>query len=160
MSLTAGLFLVATGCAASNYNFDELSEESGLSRAELLGEAFAQEAESGESGNLYEMKMIPLLHTHLNVFAQTDEEGIPKGFVEADFDAYFPFFGFIDATVNRYDTDHKLYEGHKFDSYLWGLFQTHREQITTPVGVREKRSRRLLWLFSWRTSPEYVEVAP
>lgn len=156
-SFAAGLFLVATGCATSNFNFDELSEASDSLRAERLGEALALEK---EDGNLYDVNVTPLLHTHLNVFARTDEEGIPAGFVEADIDAYFPFFGFVDATVNRYDNDHQLYEGHEWDSYLWGLFQTHREQIATKVGLREKKTRRFLWFFSWRSSPEYVDVAP
>ncbi len=156
-SLAAGLILVAAGCATSNYDFDALTKESEHSRAGRLEEAMVLEKERGESGDLYDMKVAPLVHTHLNAFVRTEEEGIPKGFVEADIDAYLPLFGFVDATVNRYDNDHKMYESHEFDSYLWGLFQTHREQIATSVGLREKRTRRFLWLFSWGSSPKYVE---
>jgi len=157
-SLTAGMLFIAAGCSANNFNFNELSELSAHSRTERLGEALALGQTGGETRDLYDMKMTPLLHTHLNVFARADEEGIPAGFVEADIDACLPFFGFVDATVNRYDHHHQMYEGHEFDSYFWGLFQKHRERIVTPTGMREKRTKRFLWLFSWGSSPEYVEV--
>lgn len=121
--LAAGLLLMASGCATSNYRFDELSHASGHVRAQHLGEALKLEQEDGKGEDLYDMKMAPLFHTHLNVFARADEEGIPSGFVEADIDAYLPLLGFIDSTVQRYDDNHEMYEGHEYKSYLWGLYQ-------------------------------------
>ena len=148
-----------SACATSNYDFDELSGVSGHARATHLGEALVQETERGRGGELYDMSMVPLARTHLNLFAEADEEGIPSGFVEADIDAYLPLFGFVDASVTRYDSDLELYEDHEFDSYLWGLFQSHRERVVTNLGLRETRTRRFLWLFSWRSSPSYLEAA-
>lgn len=159
-SRTAELILVAAtcaGCVASNYDFDALSEVRGHSRGARLSEDLVLEKEDGGHEDLFDLDMIPLARTHLNVFSEADDEGIPDGFVEADFDAYLPLFGFVDATVNRYDSDRRLYERHEFNSYLWGLFQTHREEVDTKVGLREKKMRRFLWVFSWRSSPRYSD---
>lgn len=156
-SLACGLFLAA-GCAASNYNFEELSEVRGPARAEHLRDASALEQERGEGGELYDIEVTPLLHSHLKVFAPNDDEDVPQGFIETDIAAYLPLFGFVDATIRRYDEDYQMYEHNEYDSYLWGLFQTHREQIATLEGLRERSSHRFLWLFSWRSSPEYVDA--
>lgn len=158
-TLAAGLCLLAVGCATSNYNFDALSDASELSRVERMGEALAEREANGQTEDLHEVSMTPLLHTHLNVFGRSDDDGIPKGFVEADVNAYLPLFGVVDMKVNRYDDDLNEYESHNYDSYLWGLFQTHKERITTPVGLREEKTRRFLWFFVWRSAPKYVEVA-
>ena len=147
---------ICAGCAASNYDFEVLSELGGDSRGARLSEDLVLEGGDGNSRGLYDMDVIPLAHTHLNVFSEADEEGIPDGFVEADIDAYLPLFGFVDATIKRYDSDRQLYEHHEFNSYLWGLFQRHREQLDTKVGLREKEMRRFLWIFGWRSSPKYV----
>ncbi len=113
--------------------------------------------EEGNQQDLYDIDVIPLARTHLHVFSEEDDESLPEGFVEADIDAYLPLFGIIDATVNRYDSDRRMYESHQFNSYLWGLFQTHREQVDTTVGLREKKTRRFLWFFVWRSSPKYFD---
>ncbi len=160
VTISAGLCLVVTGCAASNYNFDVDPGASDFSRAQLLGQALVQKEADGAGDDLHRMSMAPLLHTQLQVFARANEPGIPKGFVETEIDSYLPLFGFIDLTVNRYDENYEMYESHEYDSYLWGLFQTHKEQIATPVGLREKKTRRLFWFVGWRASPEYSEVTP
>ncbi|MDF1839766.1 MAG: hypothetical protein P1V35_18015 [Planctomycetota bacterium] len=153
-----GLCLLATGCATSNFNFDALSETSEYSRVERMGQALVEMEESGEGDSLHDVGMAPLFHTHLNVFSRAEEDGIPKGFVESDIDAYLPVFGVVDMEVHRYDENLEKYESHEYDSYLWGLFQNHREHIATPVGMRVKETRRLLWFFSWRSDPEYKAV--
>ncbi len=145
------------GCATSNYDFDVLTDLKGHARGARLTDDLLHEQEGEKHEELYDVSVIPLARTQLNVFAESDDEGFPDGFVEADIDAYLPLFGFVDATINRYDSDRRMYERHDFNSYLWGLFQTHKEQIDTNAGLREKRMRRFLWIFDWRSSPKYVE---
>lgn len=153
LALTGAL---CAGCAASNYDFHELSSIDGPARGARLSEDLLREQRDGTHDELYDIDVLPLARTHLSVFAESDDEGVPDGYVEADIDAYLPLFGIVDATVNRYDDERSLYEHHEFKSYLWGLFQTHREQVDTKHGLREKKMRRLLWLFGWRSSPKYV----
>lgn len=143
----------------SNYDFSALSKVRGESRVARLSEDLKLEKEGGRDRDLYNIDMIPLARTRLKVFSEADDEGIPDGFVEADIDAYLPLFGFVDGTVTRYDRDRRMYEHHEFTSYLWGLFQLHREQVDTMVGLREKKTGRLLWVFGWRSSPKYVDLA-
>ncbi len=140
------------GCALSNYDFDAMTEVADTARVTQLYEGLAAE---GESGELYDIGVIPLARTHLTVFAESDDEDAPEGFVETEIDAYLPFFGFVDASVTRYDRDCKRYEHQEWDSFFWGLFQSHREQFDTRAGLREERTLRFLWLFDWRSSPTY-----
>ncbi len=156
VAMAAGIGLIAVGCATSNFDFDAQSEESEVSRVVRLSKALEEKEESGEADSLHEASMAPLLHTHLKVFERSNEKGIPDGFVEAETDAYLPLFGVVDLKVDRYDNDLNKYESHRYDSYLWGLFQNHKEQIATPVGLRQKETRRFLWFISWRSSPKYV----
>ncbi len=142
----------------SNYDFDALSETSGHARADHLSQALVLEKEKGQDEELYDINIVPLVRSHVNVFDEADEEGIPDGFVEMDIDAYLPLFGFVDATVERSDSDRKVYERHDYNSYLWGLFQAHREQVDTKVGLRERKMRRLLWILRWESSPHYIEL--
>jgi hypothetical protein len=158
----AGAFLVAAtcaGCATSNYDFDALSDASDDSRVERLSRDWDVENEGGKDDGLYDISVLPLAHTSLNVFAESDEEGIPEGFVEADIDAYLPLFGILDVCIKRYDNDRRMYEQQDYNSYLWGLFQTHRELIDTEVGLREKKRGRFLWFFGWSSSPKYADQA-
>ena len=142
-------------CATSNYDFEALSEVSDHSRAARLSEDLALEMDEGGDRELYDLDVIPLTRTHLKVFAESGGEGTPDGFVETEIAAYLPLFGFVDATVDRYDSDRKRYEHHEFNSYLWGMFLTHRDQVDTRVGTREQKTRRLLWIFDWTSSPAY-----
>lgn len=162
MLKVAGIFLLAvthSGCATSNYDFDALSELGDQSQVSRLSEDWLLES-NGRSGKaLYDVDVIPLAHTSLNVFAKAEDEGIPEGFVEADIDAYLPFFGFLDLSIKRYDSTLKMYEQQEYNSYFWGLFQTHRESIDTAVGIREVKRRRFLWFFGWKSSPKYTDAA-
>lgn len=160
MLRVAGAFLLAAtcaGCAASNYDFDAHSDASDHSRVARLSEDWVQEQDGGKDEGLYDVKVLPLAHTSLHVFTEADEEGIPEGFVEADIDAYLPLFGFLDVSIRRYDSDRKMYEQQEYNSYLWGLFQTHRELIGTEVGLREEKRLRFLWFFGWKSSPKYID---
>lgn len=148
--------VACAGCVTSNYDFAALSEVGGHARGARLWQALVLEQEDGHHEELYDIDMIPLVRTHLNVFAESDDEGLPPGFVEADIDAWLPLFGIVDGTVDRYDSDRQRFEHHEFSSWLWGLFQTHREQVDTTVGLREQNVLRLLWLFDWESTPEYV----
>ncbi len=155
---TVRLLLLATacaGCAASNYNFDALSEVTGLARGKILAEGLDERA-TDEERALYDLDVIPLTRTRLNVFGDSGDDGVPGGFVEADVAAYLPLFGIIDATVKRYDSELQLCEHHDFNSFLWGLLQAHREQVETTVGVRETNVLRFLWILPW-TSQRYVD---
>lgn len=143
-------------CASSNYDFGVHSDVGLHSRASDLAEDLALERQVGSEEELYDVSVVPLAHSHLSVFAEVTDPDEPPGYVEADIDAYLPLFGIVDATVSRYSPDHRVYEHHEYDSYFWGLFQTHRELIDTQVGLREKRSKRLLWLLSWHSEPEYT----
>ena len=152
------LVVVHSGCATSNYDFDALSELGDQPRVARLSEAWLLESDGESAEGLYDVDVIPLAHTSLNVFAKADDEGIPEGFVEADIDAYLPFFGFLDLSIKRYDSAHRMYEQQEYNSYLWGLFQTQRELIDTSVGTREVKRRRFLWFFGWKSSPKYTDA--
>ena len=158
----AGVFLLAvthSGCATNNYEFDALSGLGHQSRVSRLSKDWLL-GSNGESGTgLYDLDVIPLAHTSLRVFDEADDEGIPEGFVEADIDAYLPFFGFLDLSIKRYDSTLKMYEQQEYNSYFWGLFQSHRELIDTAVGIREVKRRRFLWFFGWKSSPKYTDAA-
>ena len=147
-------------CAATNYDFAALADESAPSRVNRLSQDLVLEQEDGKHDELYDIAMIPLARTHLNVFTESDDKGIPDGFLEADVNAYLPLFSFVNAKIRRYDTDRRMYESHRYKSYLWGLFQVHREQIDTTVGLRKKKRLRFLWFFDWTSSPKYVEAGP
>ncbi len=161
LRIAVGFLLAATcaGCATSNYDFAALSEASDDYRGERLSRDWEVENEDGKDDGLYDVSVFPLVHTSLNVFTEPDEEGIPNGFVEADIDAYLPLFGILDVCIKRYDTDRKMYEQQEYNSYLWGLLQTHRELIDTEVGLREQKRGRFLWFFGWTSSPKYADGA-
>jgi len=156
-SRAAGFALVAAllaGCATSNYDFDALSEAGARPRVAQLSDDLAEETAGGEDRALYDVSMIPLVRTHLNVFAEDEGAEASPGFVAAKVDAFLPLFGFVDATVDRYDDARRRYEHHEYSSYLWGLVQTHREQVDSAVGPLETITRRFLWIFSWSSSPD------
>lgn len=149
--------LATASCAFSNYDFDELAPTGGDSRGERLAAALAAERAPGEHRDLYDVRVIPLAHTSLKILTDESDEELPAGHVEMDLDAYLPFFGFVDASVRHYDGDHRLYERNDHNSYAWGLFQTHREQVATIHGLREQTERTILWIFDWTSAPRFVE---
>jgi len=158
----AGVLLaggLSASCAFSNYDFESLGAARGDARGEGLAAALEVEIAEGEHRELYDVHYVPLAHASLTVFTEEKDDELPEGFVEMALDSYLPFFGFVDASVRRYDADRRLYERSDHDSYLWGLFQTHRDQIATRNGLREQTKRTLLWFFDWTSSPRYIAEA-
>tara|TARA_R110002072_G_scaffold42064_19_gene118507 strand:- start:95358 stop:95897 length:540 start_codon:yes stop_codon:yes gene_type:complete len=147
-TLIAGIAM--TGCASHNYDF--AAAANGPSRiTQLVDELDRVNAdEEASEKELYEINLFPLVHSHLHVFAEGDDEDSPAEFIEADIDSYLPLFGFVNGTISQYDGDQQLITQHDFDSSLWGAFGKHRELITTPSGIRETTRHTFLWLFKWQ----------
>lgn len=137
-----------TGCASHNYDFALLPEDS--SRIEHLADDLGSLSDSDRDDDaLYDVSVIPLVHSRLHVFTESDGDDAPAGFVEAEIESSFPLFGFVDGEVSHYDENHQLITRHEFDSSLWGAFRNHREIVTTQVGTRERTRHTFLWLFGW-----------
>ncbi len=151
------LVTIFGSCAAQNYNFDGIAAISGSPRVDRLVHDLGHQQGEKHPQDLFDLSMIPLAHTHLQVFSESSDEGISGSFVEANVDAYLPLFGVIQAKVTRYDSFRNLSEHHEYNSYLWGLFQSHREKVDTRLGMRESKERRFLWFFGWRSTPKYTE---
>ena len=145
-------------CATSNYAFEDIATLKGESRAMRLTSDLDEGILSGDEDALYDLKVIPFAHSRLAVFQETEQDGQgnPDGFVEADIEAYLPLFGILDVEVTRYTEDNRMSEHHEYNSYLWGIFQTHRELVDTRLGMRESRKKRFLWFFGWTSTPEYT----
>lgn len=152
-ALVAGLL---SSCAASNFDFGAIRTLDDKDRGGRLSTGLTEARAEATHEDLYDLNVIPLVHSSLHHFAESDDDDYPGGFVETDVDATLPLFGFVDATVRRYDANMRPYERHDHDSYLWGLFRTHREQVATESGLREQREITLLWLFDWTSSPKYT----
>lgn len=146
-----------TGCAFSNHDFDAMPRAGADGRGQELAQALGNVREAGSDRELYDVDMIPLARTHLNVVEEEVGGKRPAGLKETEVHAYLPLFSFVDADVRHYDQEHHLYESSRHRSYLWGLFQTNRERIDTPHGRREQTERTLLWFFRWTSSPEFRE---
>ncbi|MEO0480937.1 MAG: hypothetical protein AAF196_15805 [Planctomycetota bacterium] len=155
-------------CAAHNFDFDEVDDSAGAARAGRLVEDLREDArradDEAEDASLYDLYYFPLVHLDIHTFSATDESdaGLPDGFTETDIESYLPLFGFVDATIDRYDEEQKLYEHHEYGSYLWGLVQTHDEEVDTQRGLRTTSNLRILWLFDWESDPVYLspELSP
>ena len=145
--LTAGFAM--TGCATHNYDFSSVAD--GPARISMLIDDLdrAQGEERTAEEELYEISLVPLVHSHLHVFSEGDKEDSPAEYVEANIDSYLPLFGFVNGTVSQYDENQQLITRHDFDSSLWGAFGKHRELISTRSGIRERTRHRFLWLFRW-----------
>lgn len=143
------LSLAMNGCASHNYDFTSITIESSriTQLVDGLDMAIGEEEERAEE--LYDISIVPLVHSRLHVFAQADGEDAPAEFIEADIDSYLPFFGFVNGTVSQYDIDKQLITRHNFDSSLWGAFRKERELVVTRSGNREKTRHTFLWLLSW-----------
>ena len=153
----AAVSTILSGCAVDNFDFSKNRSEDGLVRAELLARELVQKKESGDENSLYDVSYFPLAHFDLHTFSEESDRGYPGGHVEADIEAYLPLASFLDMKITRYDENHKPYEKHEYDSYLWGLFATHKESIDTTRGLRKRSSFRLLWLLWFGGAPHYVE---
>jgi len=161
-AVTPLLFLMLTGCAARNYNFEVAPQ--GPSRiSQLVGDLDRLGSAPDEADDeLYDVSLAPLLHSRLHVFARVEEEDTPAAFIEFDFESSFPLFGFVNGSVSRYDDEQHLLIRNDFNSAAWGAFRKERELVATSAGHREKTRHTFLWLFSWwgkETWPITAEVA-
>ena len=142
---------LCAGCATNNFDFARVADDTGRG-AQLKRELDRLDGDDG----LLDATYIPLAHLDLHLYTESDADEYPGGHVEADVVSYLPLFGFVDAKLVRYDERDAPYESHEFDSYLWGLFNTHREELRTTEGLRRHARHRLLWFLRWSSGPEYV----
>ncbi len=153
------LNLLMIGCASQNYDFGAVGNDP-TRIARLVDDLDRNESEGeSKSEELYDIRMVPLVHTRLHVFSETDEEDSPAGFIEADIESFLPFFGFVNGSVSQYDLDSQLITRHRFDSSLWGAFRKERELIVTRSGHREKTRHTFLWLLSWWGTEKWYSAA-
>ena len=145
--LAAGLVL--TGCAAHNYDFAATPNDPDRISQLVEGLDRLKSQENAEEEELYDVSFAPLLHNHLHVFAEVQEEGSPAAFIESEFQTCLPLFAFVNGTVTQYDADQRMLTRNDFDSSLWGAFREEREIVATPVGHRERTRHTVLWLISW-----------
>ncbi len=147
----SGMLIVGfamSGCASQNYDFASVTN--GPSRIkQLVADLEKVSGEGAADEELYEISLLPLVHSHLHVFAEADEQDTPAEFIEADIDSYLPLFGFVNGTVSQYDENRDLLTRHEFDSSVWGAFRNERELVVTRSGNRERTRHTILWLFSW-----------
>lgn len=138
-----------TGCATQNYDFAGVPN--GSSRITQLVDDLDRITGEGKEADeeLYDISIVPLVHSSLHIFAEADEEDEPAGFIEADIDSYLPLFGFVNGTVSQYAENRDFLTRHHFDSSLWGAFRKERELVVTRSGNREKTRHTFLWLLSW-----------
>ncbi len=140
--------LVLTGCAAHNYDFAATPNEPDRITQLVEGLDLLRSQENAEE-ELYDVSFAPLVHNHLHVFAEVQEEGSPAAYIESEFQTCLPLFAFVNGTVTQYDADHRLLTRNDFDSNFWGAFREEREVVATPVGNRERTRHTVLWLISW-----------
>tara|TARA_E500000318_G_scaffold102269_1_gene106445 strand:+ start:1307 stop:1870 length:564 start_codon:yes stop_codon:yes gene_type:complete len=139
-----------TGCASRNYDF--LAVEHGPSRIPQLAEDLDRLGAEGDNdeNELHDFRAVPFVHTHLHVFAESDDRKEPAGYIEAEFDAALPLFGFVNGTVSHYNEQFQPITRHELDSAFWGAFRKHREFVATREGLRESVRHTALWIFSWK----------
>lgn len=154
--LTTCLILTAagftTGCASSNYDFTAAPSSpapTSTARADTLtAELNALTETQPDDDALYDLSVIPLLHSELHVFAEAEEDDAPAAYVEADLASCLPLFAFANGTVRQYDAEHRLLTENVFDSSFWGAFRNHHETVITQAGPLETHKRTVLWLFT------------
>ncbi|MEM1026962.1 MAG: hypothetical protein AAGJ38_02665 [Planctomycetota bacterium] len=111
---------------------------------------------------LYDLKVVPLLHSELNVFAEADppeasapeadnNTDTPAAYIEADLASCLPPFAFVNGEVREYNANHELVSEHRFESSLWGMFRTHRETLVTDAGPQHTTQHNYFWLFTHET---------
>lgn len=151
-----------TGCSARNYDFTSptpsspsVSTNSGLESqpraAQLAADLDQLTGVHPDDESLYDLKLLPLLHSELHVFAENDDADSPAAFIEADLASCLPLFAFVNGQVREYDANHQLLTEYAFDSSLWGMFRTHHETIMTPAGPEETTKETYFWLFTHET---------
>jgi hypothetical protein len=159
--LTTCLILTATGfstgCVSSNYDFaaapstpaPNSTEPNSTARADTLTADLHALTDTHPATHpddaLYDLSVLPLLHSELHVFAEAEEHDAPAAYVEADLVSCLPLFAFANGTVRHYDADHRLLTEHTFDSSFWGAFRNHRETVMTHAGPLETHKRTYLW---------------
>lgn len=155
--------IMMTGCATHNYDFAAVTN--GPSRITQLVDDLDRIAaeERIEDEELYDLSLVPFVHSQLHVFAEVNDEDTPAAFIEADIESSLPLFGFVNGKISRYDINQHILTQHDFDSNFWGAFRSHRAIVGTRAGNRETTRQTFLWLFNlsprdmWHPA---AEVAP
>lgn len=145
--LFSGVLL--TGCATHNYDFAGTTQGPERIKQLVAGLDRLKTQDNMEDDELYDVSFAPLVHNHLHVFAEVEEEGSPAAYIESEFQTCLPLFAFVNGTVSQYDGDQRLLTRNDFNSSLWGAFREERETIATPVGHRVRTRHTILWLISW-----------
>ncbi len=141
--------LAMTGCASQNYDFTSTSSE--RSRITQMVDELEQfvQCPTTDEKELYEIRIVPLMHSQLHVFAKSGEGDGPAEYLEAEIESYLPLFGFFNGKFTQYDERQQLIVRHEIESNLWGAFRDETEIVVTPSGNRERTRHTFLWLFSW-----------
>ena len=155
LTCTTAVAAVMGGCAAHNYDFSSLGDDT-KRVSHLIGglESVSGDGEAGDDA-LYDVSLTPLVHSRLHVFAEADEDDEDASYIEADLASYLPVFGFATGTVSRYDSDQRLLDKHVFDSGFWGAFRNHREITMSDDGTRERTRHTFLWIFNWSSEEQF-----
>ncbi|WP_428387301.1 hypothetical protein [Mucisphaera sp.] len=161
----AAAVLVAAGlagCSDRNYDFTSAAVNSPSSSSHALADSVTRAAKLAgdleqltavhpDDESLYDLKVLPLLHSELHVFGEEADETSGAAYVEADIASCLPLFAFVNAEVRQYDADYRLLTEHRFDSSLWGMFRTHREILMLDAGPEETTKQTYFWIFTRQT---------
>ncbi len=154
------LLVVALSGCASNYDFAATKSSDGrYDTLQMIDDLKKHRATApANEKELYDFSYIPLIHTRLRVIAEVDDKTKPDKHIFTEIDSCLPFFGFMNAKVERFDKDKFRFESYEFRSRFWGLCTKLTERTPTPIGLREKTQSSFLWLFRWSTSPKFVPI--
>lgn len=138
-----------TGCASRNYDFSQATTASARI-ADMTDELERlNHNPHADEEDLYDIRVFPLVHSELHVFAEQDEEDSDAKYIEADIESSLPLFAFANGTVSEYDGDAQLLRRNEFESNLWGAFREERKLTVTDEGRKEKTRHTIFWIFSW-----------
>lgn len=141
--------VMLTGCASRNYDFSQATTASARV-ADMTDELERlKHIPHTDEEDLYDIRVFPLVHSELHVFAEQDEEDSDAKYIEADIESSLPLFAFANGTVSEYDDDAQLLRRNEFESNLWGAFREERKLTVTDEGRREKTRHTVFWIFSW-----------
>jgi hypothetical protein len=148
-TIYTGAMLALTGCASQNYDFTAVTNSP--SRVAILANDLDRVAHDTTNDNdeLYDISVMPLIHSRLHVFAEADEKDQPAQYIEANIDSYLPLFAFVNSEFAQYNEHQELITRHEINSGLWGAFRKETELIVTPTGYLEKTRHTVFWMFSW-----------
>lgn len=141
--------VLLTGCASRNYDFSQATAASARIASMTDELDRLRQDPCADEEELYDISLIPLVHSRLHVFAEQDEEDSEAKYIEADINSTLPLFAFANGTVSEYGEDEQLMQRNEFESNLWGAFREERTLTVTDEGRREKTRHTIFWIFSW-----------